>query len=157
MHWNELPCLYISGFHLLLWPGYYTIRVSDDGQGIGVAGLDLLLTIQLTFRTCITLCRCWALSDFLGPFHDSHRPMGSEAICSCPEHRLCCLLPAVIILHLCYHSVTLVQPEWHVYVIAVDPSDVDQWVSQCLVLHIKMDDVHLEGVADFLLWSGWGG
>ena len=32
----------------ILWPGYYTSRVSDDGWGIGVDGLDLVLTIQPT-------------------------------------------------------------------------------------------------------------
>ena len=44
----ELPCLDIFGFYLFLWPGYYTNWISDDGQGIFVDVLDLVLTIQLT-------------------------------------------------------------------------------------------------------------
>ena len=55
----------ISIFHLLLWPGYYTSRVSDDGQGIGVDGLDLVLTIQLTPQDLLTLHRYLAVGDFL--------------------------------------------------------------------------------------------
>ena len=34
MHGEE-SCLDISGLYLLLWPGYYKSRVSDNGQGIG--------------------------------------------------------------------------------------------------------------------------
>ena len=45
MHGKEFPCLDICGFYLLLGPGYYMCRGSDDRQGIGV---DLVLIIQLT-------------------------------------------------------------------------------------------------------------
>ena len=48
MQLEELFCLDISGFHLLLWWSYYTSRVSNDKQGVSVDGLDLVITIQLT-------------------------------------------------------------------------------------------------------------
>ena len=46
MNGEELPCLDISGFYLNLWLGYFKgIRVSDDGQVIGIEGSGLVLTI----------------------------------------------------------------------------------------------------------------
>ena len=48
MHGEQLPFLDICGFYVLIWPGYYTSGVSDDGKVVGVDGLDLVLTIQLT-------------------------------------------------------------------------------------------------------------
>ena len=38
MNGEELPCLDICDFYLILWPGYYISKVSVDGQGIGVDG-----------------------------------------------------------------------------------------------------------------------
>ena len=52
MHGKELPCLDIC-LYVLIWPGYYTSRVSDDEQGIDVDGSDLVLTIQLTSQDLI--------------------------------------------------------------------------------------------------------
>ena len=34
----------------------------------------------------------WLRLTKLRALHDSHLPEGSHGICSCPEHRLCCLL-----------------------------------------------------------------
>lgn len=50
MHGEERLCLNICGLYLLLWPGYYTSKVSDQQQGIGIEVSDLVLTIQLTFQ-----------------------------------------------------------------------------------------------------------
>ena len=64
MHGEELPCLDICGFYLVSF-GQIISRVSDDGQGIGVDGLDLVLTIQLTPQDLLTLHRYLAVGDFL--------------------------------------------------------------------------------------------
>ncbi|KAL4009395.1 hypothetical protein ACER0C_003247 [Sarotherodon galilaeus] len=44
----SLRVLDLGGFYLLLWPAYYSSRVPDHGQGVGVDGPDLVLTVQLT-------------------------------------------------------------------------------------------------------------
>ena len=51
MQFEELPRLDICGFSLLRCSGYYTSRVSYNGQGVGVDGSDLVQTIQLTSQT----------------------------------------------------------------------------------------------------------
>jgi len=70
----ELSCLDISGFYLLLWPGFYTSRISDDWQGIR--------------HTRLILCRYVVVAYCLG----CHLPVWSQGICSCPEHLLRCPL-----------------------------------------------------------------
>ena len=42
MHFEELPCLGISGLCLYLWPAYYTSGVSNDWQGVYVDGFDVV-------------------------------------------------------------------------------------------------------------------
>lgn len=50
VHCEELPCLDISGFYNLLWPGYLNSGICNDWLDISVDGSDHVLPIQLTFQ-----------------------------------------------------------------------------------------------------------
>lgn len=41
---EEISCLYVSGFYLLLWTIYYSYRALDDQQGTGVCCPDFFLS-----------------------------------------------------------------------------------------------------------------
>lgn len=70
MHDEELSSLDICGVYLLLCPGYYTGRVSVDGESRDVDGSDLVLTIQLSslelpYSTQVLGCGCLPCGLFM--------------------------------------------------------------------------------------------
>ena len=117
---------------------------------------------------CIELCSSYSVDSsgpallFLGtwlwltslqPPYSCHLPLGSQGICSCPEHLLWCPL-VVQPLQLwspCFSLISLshiYQSEWNRDVLAIYPSGVYQWVDVLLSLGTQLDVVHVEEVAD---------
>lgn len=52
MHCEESSCLYVTGFHFLLRPVFYTSELPDDYQGIAAYCPDFVPSGKLTLRTC---------------------------------------------------------------------------------------------------------